>query len=51
MQRRGCTIIYLETFSFQAPSLYRSLGYEPVCQFEGFDQEIIKYIMSKTLGP
>ena len=26
--QRGCTVFYLETFSFQAPALYRRLGYE-----------------------
>ena len=26
---RGCRTFYLETFSFQAPTLYQSLGYEP----------------------
>ena len=25
---RGCRTFYLETFSFQAPSLYLSLGYQ-----------------------
>ena len=27
---RGCSVFYLETFSFQAPSLYRRLGYRVV---------------------
>ncbi|MEQ1736311.1 MAG: GNAT family N-acetyltransferase, partial [Rhodoglobus sp.] len=33
---RGCSTYYLETFSFQAPSLYRSLGYEVALALEGF---------------
>src|SRR5215467_2297963 len=27
-RKRGCVVFYLETFSFQAPALYRSLGYD-----------------------
>ncbi len=47
---RGCTIIYLETFSFQAPALYHRLGYEVACQFEGFPDGITKFIMRKQLA-
>ena len=42
---RGCSTYYLETFSFQAPSLYRSLGYEVALALEGFAPGIVKYIM------
>ena len=45
---RGCRLIYLETFSFQAPEFYRRLGFESVCEFHGFPDGIIKYIMRKT---
>jgi ribosomal protein S18 acetylase RimI-like enzyme len=44
-QARGCTTFYLETFSFQAPSLYRSLGYEVALALEGFGPGIVKYTM------
>ena len=36
---------YLETFSFQAPSLYRSLGYEVKLELHGFSAGIVKYTM------
>lgn len=42
---RGCTTYYLETFSFQAPEFYRSLGYETLSQIEGFAPGIVKYLM------
>jgi ribosomal protein S18 acetylase RimI-like enzyme len=42
---RGCRTFYLETFSFQAPSLYRSLGYEVKLELRGFTAGIVKYVM------
>jgi len=42
---RGCSTYDLETFSFQAPSLYRSLGYEVALALEGFAPGIVKYTM------
>jgi len=42
---RGCSTCDLETFSFQAPSLYRSLGYEVALALEGFAPGIVKYTM------
>ena len=49
-RRRGCTLIYLETFSFQAPGLYRRLGYVTACEFAGFPGGVVKYVMRKPLG-
>jgi ribosomal protein S18 acetylase RimI-like enzyme len=46
---RGCTLVYLETFSFQAPQLYRSAGFEVACEFTGFPDKVVKYIMRKEL--
>lgn len=42
---RGCRTFYLETFSFQAPGLYRSLGYEVRLELRGFSPGIVKYTM------
>ena len=42
---RGCHTFYLETFSFQAPSLYLSLGYEVKLELTGFAPDVIKYTM------
>ena len=44
-QERGCHIFYLETFDFQAPDLYRSLGYEVAYQHAVYPHGIVKYIM------
>jgi GNAT superfamily N-acetyltransferase len=44
---RGCHTFYLETFSFQAPSLYRALGYTAACEIGGFGHGIVKYVMVK----
>lgn len=43
--RRGCRVFYLETFSFQAPSLYRALGYEVRLELRGFAPGVSKMIM------
>lgn len=44
-ETRGCHTFYLETFSFQAPALYRSLGYEVKLELTGFAPGIVKYTM------
>ncbi len=49
--RRGCSMLYLETFSFQAPELYERAGFRVACQFSGFPNGIIKYVMQKLLMP
>jgi ribosomal protein S18 acetylase RimI-like enzyme len=46
---RGCSLAYLETFSFQAPALYRSLGYEVVATIEGYGDGIAKHLMTHAL--
>jgi len=44
-RERGCSTFYLTTFSFQAPSLYRALGYRSALELEGFPDGIVKYVM------
>jgi len=48
-QGRGCRTFYLETFSFQAPALYRSLGYEAKLELRGFAPGIVKYVMVREV--
>jgi ribosomal protein S18 acetylase RimI-like enzyme len=48
--RRGCKSFYLETFSFQAPSLYRSLGYEVKYERKGYPHGITKFHMVKHVA-
>jgi GNAT superfamily N-acetyltransferase len=48
-RQRGCSLVYLETFSFQSPDLYRRLGFKTACQFAGFADGVVKYVMQKKL--
>ena len=50
-RQRGCRTFYLETFSFQAPALYRSLGYEVASELHGFAPGVIKYLMVRREQP
>ncbi len=45
----GCTSFYLETFSFQAPSLYMGLGYAVEYQRTVYPHGIVKYHMGKQM--
>ena len=47
---RGCTCIYLETFSFQTPGLYLSRGYQVEFERKGYPRGIVKYHMVKQVG-
>ena len=46
---RGCRLVYLDTFSFQAPSFYQARGYAEVLCTEGFTGGVIKLTMHKWL--
>ena len=46
---RGCTLVYLDTFSFQAPDFYRRCGYHVAFETRGFAQDIVKYTLHKLL--
>lgn len=48
---RGCRTFYLTTFSFQAPALYLSLGYEIAAQLPGFPEGIVKFLMVRSVMP
>lgn len=48
-EQRGCRTFYLDTFSFQAPGLYRSLGYEVRVEISGFGDGITKYVMVREV--
>lgn len=47
---RGCTLVYLDTFSFQAPAFYEALGYKAVLATRGFTGGIVKYTMHRSLA-
>ena len=48
---RGCRTFYLETFSFQAPALYASLGYAVKHELHGFAPGVVKYLMVRDTPP
>jgi ribosomal protein S18 acetylase RimI-like enzyme len=50
-ESRGCSTFYLETFNFQAPDLYRSLGYEMKLELQGFTGGVVKYTMVRVAEP
>jgi GNAT superfamily N-acetyltransferase len=49
-QEHGCSSFYLETFSFQAPSLYQSLGYAVAYEHKVYPHGIVKYILVKHVS-
>jgi ribosomal protein S18 acetylase RimI-like enzyme len=49
-QCRGCTSFYLETFTFQAPALYESLGYAIAYEHNVYPHGIVKYVMVKLIA-
>lgn len=50
-REHGCRSFYLETFSFQAPALYRSLGYAVAHELKAFPHGIAKCLMVKEAAP
>jgi len=44
---QGCSVFYLETFTFQAPGLYQSLGYEIAYRHDVYPHGIVKFVMVK----
>jgi GNAT superfamily N-acetyltransferase len=48
-RRHGCKLVYLDTFTFQAPDFYRKLGYQVACELEGFPGGASKLIMRIAL--
>jgi ribosomal protein S18 acetylase RimI-like enzyme len=46
---RGCSLLYLETFSFQAPALYLRLGFRVVHSNAHFPHGITKFMMERAL--
>jgi ribosomal protein S18 acetylase RimI-like enzyme len=48
-QGLGCTSFYLETFSFQSPALYESLGYRVAYRHAVYPHDIVKLVMVKQV--
>jgi GNAT superfamily N-acetyltransferase len=50
VRRRGATLIYLDTFTFQAPGFYERCGFSVAAKLDGMPGGIAKYLMVKRLG-
>ncbi|NND99522.1 MAG: GNAT family N-acetyltransferase [Pirellulaceae bacterium] len=48
-KQRGCELIYLETFTFQAPGFYQHRGYRVALEIQGFANGITKYTLQKEI--
>lgn len=48
-RRRGCDLLYLDTFTFQAPGFYARLGFDIACELPGFPGGCSKFILTKRL--
>jgi GNAT superfamily N-acetyltransferase len=48
-RRRGAKNAYLDTFSFQAPDFYKSLGYKEFGRLENFPTGHTRYFLTKAL--
>ena len=46
----SCTLIYLDTFSFQAPKFYEKLGFEVFGKIENFPETYTRYFLVKRLS-
>jgi len=47
--KRGCAIVYTDTFTWQAPKFYEKLGYEIYGKLEDFPEENTLYYFVKKL--
>lgn len=50
-RERGCAVVYLETFSFQAPALYEAHGYRVAFELRGYTHAVAKFLMTKEIVP
>ncbi len=48
-RRRGCAIVFLDTFSFQARPFYERHGYAVALAIEGYGDGITRFTMLKRL--
>jgi ribosomal protein S18 acetylase RimI-like enzyme len=49
-RKHGCAHFYLETFSFQAPHFYRTLGYQVAFELTVYPHGIVRFLMVKHDG-
>ena len=49
-KQRGCTIAYVDTYSFQAPDFYTKFGFKPIATLDGFPRNIVQRFYRKTIS-
>lgn len=49
-RQRGCRVISLDTYTFQAPDFYRKLGYQEFGRVGGYPDGVEKVFMRKELA-
>lgn len=49
VREKGCRMIHLDTFSFQAPAFYQRQGYEVFGVLDGYPDGIRRYYLRKML--
>jgi len=50
-RRRGCHVIHLASFTFQAPDFYEKHGFQRLVQLEDFPRGHANVLLAKTLMP
>ncbi|WP_051371086.1 GNAT family N-acetyltransferase [Mesorhizobium loti] len=50
-RRRGCHVIHLASFTFQAPDFYEKHGFQRLVQLEDFPRGHANVLLAKTLAP
>lgn len=48
--RRGCTRVYLDSYSFQAPNFYKKLGYQEFGVLPAFPDTHTRHFLWKAIG-
>ncbi len=47
---RGAQVIFLDTFTFQAPAFYLRCGFEEAARIDGFPDGVVKHLMIKRIA-
>jgi ribosomal protein S18 acetylase RimI-like enzyme len=48
-KKKGCKLVHLDTYSFQAPEFYKKQGYEIFGILDGYPEGIKRYYLKKDL--
>jgi hypothetical protein len=48
-KKKGCKLVHLDTYSFQAPEFYKKQGYDIFGILDGYPEGIKRYYLKKDL--